>query len=93
MTLRTAGQYIRVSSTEVIWYANPAGSSSASGANNSGVDPTQPPPAETGSFSGAPTVAIPIIAAFGAIDATFLVSNSMKFVAGGWFPVLIGGAK
>jgi KUP system potassium uptake protein len=39
-----------------------------------------------------PAVAIPIIALFGAIDATFLVSNSMKIVAGGWFPVLIGGA-
>ena len=37
-------------------------------------------------------VAIPVIAAFGTIDATFLVSNSMKFVAGGWFPLLIGGA-
>ena len=39
-----------------------------------------------------PAVAIPIIAAFGTIDATFLVSNSMKFVDGGWFPVLVGGA-
>jgi KUP system potassium uptake protein len=39
-----------------------------------------------------PAIAIPIIAAFGAIDATFLVSNSMKIVAGGWFPLVIGGA-
>ena len=39
-----------------------------------------------------PIVAIPIIAAFGAIDATFLLSNSMKFVAGGWFPVVVGAA-
>jgi KUP system potassium uptake protein len=39
-----------------------------------------------------PVAAIPIIAAFGTIDATFLVSNSMKFVDGGWFPVLVGGA-
>jgi KUP system potassium uptake protein len=34
--------------------------------------------------------AIPVIAAFAAIDATFLVSNSMKIVAGGWFPVVVG---
>jgi KUP system potassium uptake protein len=39
-----------------------------------------------------PAMAIPIIAAFGTIDATFLVSNSMKFVDGGWFPVLVGAA-
>jgi KUP system potassium uptake protein len=39
-----------------------------------------------------PAVAIPIIAIFGAIDATFLVSNSMKIVAGGWFPIIIGAA-
>jgi len=37
-------------------------------------------------------VAIPIVAAFGAIDATFLASNSAKIVAGGWFPVVVGGA-
>jgi KUP system potassium uptake protein len=37
-------------------------------------------------------VAIPVVAAFGCIDATFLVSNSMKIVAGGWFPVIIGGS-
>jgi KUP system potassium uptake protein len=39
-----------------------------------------------------PAVAIPVIAAFGIIDASFLVSNSMKIVAGGWFPVIIGAA-
>jgi KUP system potassium uptake protein len=39
-----------------------------------------------------PAIAIPVIAAFGAIDATFLVSNSMKIVAGGWFPVVVGGS-
>jgi KUP system potassium uptake protein len=38
-----------------------------------------------------PGVAIPIIAMFGAIDATFLVSNSFKIVEGGWFPLIIGG--
>jgi KUP system potassium uptake protein len=35
--------------------------------------------------------AIPVIALFGAIDATFLVSNSLKIVEGGWFPLIIGG--
>jgi KUP system potassium uptake protein len=39
-----------------------------------------------------PAVAIPIIAAIGAIDATFLASNSIKIVEGGWFPVIIGTA-
>jgi KUP system potassium uptake protein len=38
-----------------------------------------------------PTVAIPIIIVFGAIDCTFLVSNSIKIVEGGWFPLVIGG--
>jgi KUP system potassium uptake protein len=37
-------------------------------------------------------VAIPVIAIFGAIDATFLVSNSIKIVEGGWFPLIIGTA-
>jgi KUP system potassium uptake protein len=37
-----------------------------------------------------PGVAIPVIAIFGAIDATFLVSNSIKIVEGGWFPLIIG---
>jgi KUP system potassium uptake protein len=35
--------------------------------------------------------AIPIIAIFGAIDGTFLVSNSIKIVEGGWFPLVVGG--
>jgi KUP system potassium uptake protein len=35
-------------------------------------------------------VAIPVIALFGAIDATFLVSNSIKIVEGGWFPLIVG---
>jgi KUP system potassium uptake protein len=39
-----------------------------------------------------PAVAVPFIAAFGAIDAAFLVSNSIKIVEGGWFPVVVGGA-
>jgi KUP system potassium uptake protein len=39
-----------------------------------------------------PGVAIPIIALFGAIDAAFLVSNSIKIVEGGWFPLIVGAA-
>jgi KUP system potassium uptake protein len=38
-----------------------------------------------------PAIAIPIIAAFGAIDCTFLVSNSIKILEGGWFPLIVGG--
>ena len=34
--------------------------------------------------------AIPMIAIFGAIDATFLLSNSIKIVEGGWFPLIVG---
>jgi KUP system potassium uptake protein len=37
-----------------------------------------------------PAVAVPFIIAFGAIDASFLVSNSIKIVEGGWFPLVIG---
>jgi KUP system potassium uptake protein len=37
-----------------------------------------------------PAVAVPIIAVFGAIDCSFLVSNSIKIVEGGWFPLVIG---
>jgi len=37
-----------------------------------------------------PVLAIPVIAIFGAIDATFLVSNSIKIVEGGWFPLIVG---
>ena len=35
-------------------------------------------------------VAIPVIVLFGAIDASFLVSNSLKVVEGGWFPLIVG---
>jgi KUP system potassium uptake protein len=38
-----------------------------------------------------PGIAIPIIAIFGAIDAMFLVSNSIKIAEGGWFPLIVGG--
>ncbi len=37
-----------------------------------------------------PYVAVPIIALFGAIDCIFLVSNSVKIVEGGWFPLVVG---
>jgi KUP system potassium uptake protein len=37
-----------------------------------------------------PAVAIPVIAMFGAIDATFLVSNSIKIFEGGWLPLIVG---
>ncbi|HEY6992600.1 MAG TPA: KUP/HAK/KT family potassium transporter [Xanthobacteraceae bacterium] len=39
-----------------------------------------------------PAVAILILAIFGAVDATFLASNSLKIDNGGWFPVAVGGA-
>jgi KUP system potassium uptake protein len=38
-----------------------------------------------------PMIAIPVIAAFGAIDCLFLISNSIKIVEGGWFPLIVGG--
>jgi KUP system potassium uptake protein len=38
-----------------------------------------------------PSFAVPVIAAFGAIDCIFLVSNSIKIVEGGWFPLIVGG--
>jgi KUP system potassium uptake protein len=37
-------------------------------------------------------IAVPIIAIFGAIDCTFLMSNSIKIVEGGWFPLVVGAA-
>lgn len=37
-----------------------------------------------------PAVAIPLVAIFGTVDCTFLVSNSIKIVEGGWFPLVIG---
>jgi KUP system potassium uptake protein len=36
-------------------------------------------------------IALPVIAAFGAIDATFLAANSIKIVEGGWLPLTVGG--
>jgi len=39
-----------------------------------------------------PAVAVLMITVFGAVDATFLASNSLKIVEGGWFPLTVGGA-
>ena len=39
-----------------------------------------------------PAVAVFIIVVFGTVDATFLASNSLKIVEGGWFPITVGGA-
>ncbi len=39
-----------------------------------------------------PIVAGMVIALFSAIEAIFLVSNSLKIVQGGWFPLLVGAA-
>ncbi|WP_299811451.1 KUP/HAK/KT family potassium transporter [Tardiphaga sp.] len=39
-----------------------------------------------------PAAAIPFIVLFGAIDCTFLVSNSIKIADGGWFPLIVGAA-
>jgi KUP system potassium uptake protein len=36
--------------------------------------------------------AIAFVAVFGIVDALFLASNSLKFLDGGWFPVIVGGA-
>jgi KUP system potassium uptake protein len=38
-----------------------------------------------------PLVAVPIVVAFGTIDSIFLISNSIKIVEGGWFPITVGG--
>ena len=45
-----------------------------------------------GRWKWPPALAIFIIVGFGAVDATFLASNSLKIVDGGWFPLTVGGA-
>jgi KUP system potassium uptake protein len=45
-----------------------------------------------GRWKWPPALAIFIIVVFGAVDATFLASNSLKIVEGGWFPLTVGGA-
>jgi KUP system potassium uptake protein len=37
-----------------------------------------------------PAAAIFMIVVFGTVDATFLASNSLKIVEGGWFPITVG---
>jgi KUP system potassium uptake protein len=37
-------------------------------------------------------VATFMIVVFGTVDASFLASNSLKIVEGGWFPISVGGA-
>jgi KUP system potassium uptake protein len=39
-----------------------------------------------------PVVAALVIAVFAGIEGIFLVSNSLKIVQGGWFPLVVGGA-
>jgi len=43
-----------------------------------------------GRWQWPPALAIFIIVVFGAVDATFLASNSLKIVQGGWFPITVG---
>ena len=45
-----------------------------------------------GRWQWPPALAIFIIVVFGAVDANFLASNSLKIVHGGWFPITVGGA-
>jgi KUP system potassium uptake protein len=45
-----------------------------------------------GRWQWPPALAIFIIVVFGAVDAAFLASNSLKIVEGGWFPITVGGA-
>jgi KUP system potassium uptake protein len=45
-----------------------------------------------GRWQWPPALAVFIIVVFGAVDATFLASNSLKIVQGGWFPITVGGA-
>jgi KUP system potassium uptake protein len=39
-----------------------------------------------------PALAVPFIVFFGAIDSSFLAANSVKIMAGGWFPIAVGGS-
>ena len=43
-------------------------------------------------WSWPPAVATFMIVVFGTVDASFLASNSLKVVEGGWFPLTVGGA-
>src|ERR1700674_5716966 len=43
-------------------------------------------------WAWSPAASIAFVATFGIIDALFLAANSLKFVEGGWFPIVVGGA-
>jgi KUP system potassium uptake protein len=45
-----------------------------------------------GRWNWSPTLAIPVIVFFGAIDSSFLAANSLKFMEGGWFPIMVGAS-
>jgi KUP system potassium uptake protein len=45
-----------------------------------------------GRWNWPPILAAAVIGAFGGIEAIFLVSNSLKIVEGGWFPLVVGAA-
>jgi KUP system potassium uptake protein len=45
-----------------------------------------------GRWKWPPALALLIMVGFGAIDALFLASNSLKIMEGGWFPITVGGA-
>jgi KUP system potassium uptake protein len=45
-----------------------------------------------GRWQWPPAVAALMVVGFGAIDSIFLASNSLKIVAGGWFPLAVGAA-
>jgi KUP system potassium uptake protein len=45
-----------------------------------------------GRWAWPPALAVLVIVGFGAIDATFLISNSLKIVEGGWFPLAVAVA-
>ena len=45
-----------------------------------------------GRWNWPPALALLIVVGFGAIDALFLASNSLKIMEGGWFPITVGGA-
>jgi KUP system potassium uptake protein len=43
-----------------------------------------------GRWNWSPVLAVAVIGAFSGIEAIFLVSNSLKIVDGGWFPLVVG---
>jgi KUP system potassium uptake protein len=43
-------------------------------------------------FGWKKTIALPICIVFGLVDLAFFSANSVKFLEGGWFPIVLGGA-